>query len=80
MEVSLLFDADVAYRVLDDFEHEGITRQPDGKLLVQAAIPQGEWATSYLLSFGAAVCILEPAWLQCEVRQIAENIFLHHKT
>ena len=80
VEVSLLFDAGVAYRVLDDFEHDSITRQPDGTLLVQTEIPRGEWATSYLLSFGPAVRILSPASLQCEVRQIAENISFHHKT
>ncbi|MPN30758.1 hypothetical protein SDC9_178229 [bioreactor metagenome] len=80
MEVSLLFDAAVAYRVLDDFEHDSIARQPDGTLLVHTEIPQGEWATSYLLSFGPAVRILSPAPLQREVQQIAENISFHHKT
>ena len=72
---SLLFSPAVAFRVYDEFERASITRQEDGSLRVDVAMPQDVWVVSYLLSFGTGLTILEPQSLREQLANHAKAIF-----
>ena len=77
--VCLLFSPAVAFRVYDEFEREVIAPQPDGTLRVDVAMPQDSWVTSYLLSFGTELTILEPEQLRMELAAQAKAIWEQHE-
>lgn len=50
----------MAYRVYDEFESEGISKNRNGDFVVKAEYPENEWVWGYVLSFGEYVKILSP--------------------
>ena len=78
--VKLLFEPEIAYRVYDEFDRSGITKQPDGALLVQTYLPSDESILGYLLTFGTMVRILEPISLQQSIAAQAQKIAELYRT
>ena len=66
----LKFDAEMAYRLYDEFSAEDIKTNPDGSFIVKTWIPEGNWVYGYLMSYGERVEVLEPEWMK---RKIAEK-------
>jgi len=66
----LKFEAEMAYRLYDEFSAEDIGTNPDGSFTVKTSIPQGNWIYGYLMSYGEHVEVLEPEWMK---RKIAEK-------
>lgn len=50
----------MAYRVYDEFESEGISKNRNGDFVVKAEYPENEWVWGYVLSFGEYVKVLSP--------------------
>lgn len=71
------FSPAAAYRVLDEFSQEQITRETDGGFLVHTDWPAGSWCGQYLLSYGSLAEVLEPQglrqWLQQEAQKLIEQ-------
>lgn len=66
-EVLFRADAEVAYRIFDEFPKEAIERKEDGSFLVQAKLYSGGWLTGYLMSYEEHIEILEPKSLREEL-------------
>ncbi len=65
LKVTLKFEQGAAFRIYDEFE----SYQPleDGRFIVTFEMPKGDWLYGYLLSFGDAVEVIEPADVRKEV-------------
>lgn len=65
IELEVLFDADAAYHLRETrlSEDQVLTDQPDGRVLVKATVPDTGELRWWLLGFGKAVEILQPAGL-----------------
>lgn len=74
MRVVLRFSAQLAYRVYDEFSYAQIVKNPDESFLVTAELPEGDWLSGYILSFGEHVEVLEPETLRKTVLQNVKNI------
>ena len=77
---TLRIDADMAFRVYDDFEEEQITQTVDGSFLVRAAFMPGEWLISFILSYGAHAKVIEPKALADAVCRELEKMSAQYKT
>lgn len=75
----LRFPKEAAYRVFDEFDMSQINHREDGGLIVSARLPEDEWLTGYLLSFGTQVEILEPVYLRAKIAKEARQIFEKNK-
>lgn len=78
--VTLRFPKEMAYRVYDEFERNQIRTEENGDLTASARMPQDAWLIGFLLSFGAQVEILSPAYLREEIVRQAEKILEKYKT
>ena len=65
----LRVDGCMAFRVLDDFREEEITRQEDGSFLIRTAFPPGGWVVSFVLSYGGHAEVLAPEQTRVAVRE-----------
>ena len=74
VEVKLHFDAQVAYRVYDEFLEEDMTKNDDGSFTVSMRIPNDYWLYDYILSFGSMVEVIEPQSVRAEIIRQAEQI------
>ncbi len=79
-QIKLKFSKEMAYRIYDEFEEKYVLEQADGSFIVTSCMPVDNWITSYILSFGADVEILEPTYLRKYVSDIAKNIYEKNKT
>jgi predicted DNA-binding transcriptional regulator YafY len=61
VSLHLRFRPEARIRVEDFFDDENIIQTEDGVLEVRAVFPDGDWVTSMILAYGAAVEVLEPA-------------------
>ncbi len=77
--ITLRFPKEMAYRVYDEFDAIHIKRQENGDLIASAKMPQDEWLTSFLLSFGAQVDILSPEHLKETLAKQAKKIYEKYK-
>ena len=68
LNVRLMFNKSVAYRLYDAFEDDTMIRQDDN-IIVETQLPDSEWLYSFLLSFGGNVTILEPENLRQAVKE-----------
>lgn len=75
----LRFPKEAAYRVFDEFDVDQINCREDGGLLVSARLPEDDWLTGYLLSFGTQLEILEPVYLRARIAREARRIFEQNK-
>lgn len=60
VNLRLRFQPSAAWRVQDYFHPRQITREPDGRLLVDCNFPADQWLLSFLLSFGSQLEVLSP--------------------
>ncbi|MCM3781592.1 YafY family transcriptional regulator [Neobacillus mesonae] len=64
-----------AYRVVDEFKEEDISKQEDGSFRVTSDMPPGEWLFQYLLSFGDLLEVIEPASVRLEIKNRTAKMF-----
>ncbi|KFM94361.1 WYL domain-containing protein [Paenibacillus macerans] len=68
-----------AYRIVDEFKEEDISKQEDGSFRVTSDMPSGEWLYQYLLSYGDLLEVIEPVSVRLEMRnrttKMAEKYF-----
>ncbi len=69
VDLKLHLDQSVAYRVYDEFNENSIIRNEDGSFEVTVSYPENDWLYGYIMSFGCAAKVLEPAY----VRDIVVN-------
>lgn len=69
----LKIDADMAYRVYDEFDPAAIIKEKDGSFVVTSSIPGDGWVEGYILSYGDAVEVVEPQWLRETIKQKLAN-------
>lgn len=67
IELELLFEHSVAYRVYDLLDPAIIQQEPDGKLRVSLQLDQGERLYSFLLSFGSKIKVIAPIEVRKEL-------------
>jgi predicted DNA-binding transcriptional regulator YafY len=58
--LTLQVNADLAYRVYDEFDENDIEQNEDGSFTVRVSFPEGDWVYGYILSFGYGVKVVEP--------------------
>lgn len=59
-KVVVQIDVEKAYRVYDEFTETQWEKTEDGHFLVTFEMPENEWLYEYLMTFGAALKVLEP--------------------
>ncbi len=72
VELVLRLSAQMAFRVYDEFET--YERLEDGGFIARVQMPAGDWAFSYVTSFGEHCEVLEPSELRAEVTDKLKNI------
>ncbi|MCQ4636415.1 YafY family transcriptional regulator [Anaerovorax odorimutans] len=79
IQVTLLFDKSMSFRVYDKFDDE-VTETQDGSLLVETVMPNNELLFRYILSCGDKVEVLHPQSLRDKISERARNIAEKYKT
>lgn len=79
IQVTLLFDKSMSFRVYDKFDDE-VTETQDGSLLVETVMPNNELLFRYILSCGDKVEVLHPQSLRDKIFERARNIAEKYKT
>lgn len=78
-KIVLRFPKEMAYRVYDEFKDDEITEQENGDFIAAAYMPEDTWLIGYLLSFGAYVEVIEPAYLREVLSDEAKKIYTKNK-
>ncbi len=78
-EITLRFPKEMAYRVYDEFDKTQVQQQANGDLIASAKMPEDSWLIGFLLSFGAQVDILSPAYLKELIAEEAKLIYEKNK-
>lgn len=65
----LRVEANMAYRLYDEFDPESIFKNADGSFTATAAFPENEWVYGYVLSYGNYAEILEPQHMRETIKQ-----------
>ena len=79
IQVTLIFDPCMAFRIYDKFDDE-ITKMPDGHLLVETYMPDNNLLYSYILSCGENVEVIKPQSVREKIAARARNIVEKYKT
>lgn len=79
VHLKLRFSPQVRYRVEDFFDHEQITYEKDGCMLVEVDFPEDQWVYSFLLGYNEYVEVLEPAHIQQILIEKAKEILKIYK-
>jgi predicted DNA-binding transcriptional regulator YafY len=69
----LRIDAEMAYRIYDEFPKDAIQRMDDGSFLVHTSMKSGGWLTGYLMSYEDHIEVLEPVELKDNLIQKYKN-------
>ena len=69
VELVLKIDANMAYRVYDEFTPEHVEQNPNGSFTVTVCYPEDEWVYGYILSYGNFAEVIEPK----HIREIIKN-------
>jgi len=75
IKLMLEFTSEALYRLCDDYDDEKLTDNGDGTYTVEFYFPEDEWVYSYILSFGAAVKVLEPESVREIIKERAKKIY-----
>jgi predicted DNA-binding transcriptional regulator YafY len=67
--LTLQINADLAYRVYDEFDENAIEQNADGSFTVRVSFPEGEWIYGYVLSFGPGIKVVEPKDIRRDIQQ-----------
>ncbi len=78
-KIVLRFPKEMAYRVYDEFKDDELTEHESGDFIVAAYMPEDAWLIGYLLSFGAYVEVIEPAYLREVLSDEAKKIYEKNK-
>lgn len=73
IDLVLRVDAEMAYRLYDEFSAEDIETNPDGNFIVKTRIPEGNWIYGYLMSYGEHLEVLEPEQIKMRIAQKYEK-------
>jgi len=73
VSVDLKVDADMAYRIFDEFPREAIIKNDDGSFLVHAKLQAGGWLLGYLMSYEDHLEILKPIELREKLIELYKN-------
>lgn len=78
---SLVFriDADMAYRIFDEYPKETITKNTDGTFTINAEMKTGTWLIGYLMSYEDHIEILEPSWLREQLIETYKSALARYK-
>ena len=79
LQVTLLFDPSVKYRLIDEYGIECFTVEEDRRLKFRTGFTNKDYLLSWILSFGDKAEVIYPKGLKQEVKKIAENILKHYK-
>lgn len=63
----LRIDSSMGFRVVDEFDHNAYTRDENGYFIVSGTFPDENWVIGYVMSYGSACELLEPATLRKEL-------------
>ncbi len=74
IQVTILFDADVKYRLIDEYGPESFQVTENGSLLLTSGFTNKEFLIGWILGFGEKAMVLEPLELRQELLRIAEGI------
>ncbi|WP_253299426.1 helix-turn-helix transcriptional regulator [Paenibacillus barcinonensis] len=77
IQLELLFEQSVAYRVYDLLDPALIQQEAGGKLRVSLQIEEGERLYSFLLSFGSKVTVIKPSAVRQELRRRHQDAVSH---
>ncbi|WP_055109294.1 helix-turn-helix transcriptional regulator [Paenibacillus ihumii] len=72
VELVLRIESRMAYRVYDEFDQEGITKNPDGSFIVKVNYVEDEWVYGYIMSYGQDAEIIEPKHVRDIIRERLE--------
>lgn len=64
IRLKLKIEADMAYRVYDEFDPENVQMLSDGNFIVTAVFPEDEWVYGYIMSFGECIEVIEPVHIR----------------
>lgn len=67
VELVMIVDAEMAFRLYDELPRDSILRQEDGSFLVHSTIQTGNWLTGYLMSYEDHIEVLQPLWLREQI-------------
>lgn len=70
----LRIEAEMTYRVYEDFMEEDVEQQPDGSFLVTVTMPESKWVYGFLLSYGKYIEVLEPEQTRTIIKEEAQEI------
>ncbi len=71
--IVLKLDAEMGYRVYDEFSGAHIQQNEDGSFIVRTVLHGGSWLTGYLMSFEDHLSIIEPKELRDDILQKYNN-------
>ncbi|GGH28996.1 helix-turn-helix transcriptional regulator [Paenibacillus segetis] len=57
-------DAQLTYRLYDEFQPENISRNDDGSFTVTTSMPENEWVYGYIMSYGEYAEVIEPTHIK----------------
>ena len=73
IKVRALFDEDMNWRLIEDFGPENFTKTEEGKLLFTADYLDLDSITTWFMTFGDKVEVIEPREVRDRIRQISEK-------
>lgn len=79
IQVTVLFDESVKYRLIEDHGIDCYTVTEDGRLMCRMNFTNKEFLLSWILSFGDKAEVLFPKKLKKEIKEIAENLIKQYK-
>jgi predicted DNA-binding transcriptional regulator YafY len=79
IQITMLFDESVKYRLIDDYGVDSYSVTEDGKLMFRMSFTNKEFMVSWILGFGDKAEVLFPKGLKQEIKQIAENIIKRYE-
>lgn len=74
VSLRLLFAAEAAYRVYDEFDERTVHPNEDGTFTVTIELPNDAWLYGFLLSFGTSVKVMEPQHVRDYLLSMADSI------
>lgn len=74
IEITVLFDESVKYRLIDEYGVNCFTVTEEGKLLFRTSFTNKDYMISWLMGFGDKAEVVYPKTLKQEIIKIAENI------
>lgn len=79
IQVTILFDESVKYRLIDEYGTESFTVSEDGKLLFRMGFMNKEYMISWIMSFGDKARVLYPKSIRQEIKNSAQKILEYYQ-